>query len=629
MKSKIIKILISYLITEVIFLIFSQSLFLDLGILDAHSGLLFVFGLLFGPYGALGAVLGDLTIDIFTGFDDPQFLTIHFISAIVSFSVSYLAYKLWYTEFITKKITKPKLDNIYHLMLFLSSILICGLIFSGVHAIMEGIFFGPAYDELFFVSYFMNFINIAFITGILGIWICNKIDFVETPKISKRPLNKKLYRILFYLLLLVSILSTASLVLNLGTNISIVEIALIMILLIAYLTKPFKNEIKESAKNTIVENVIRNFLIISLIITVLGVIFSILSYDYIMTLPKASIYLLFIPALIISDTILILFFIPGIIILRYIENKVLKPISSFSEIEEFIKENEKIESEGLVEIYSKYISEQNEIGTLARSYTDLINHNNNYIENIHEIQGEKERIKAELDIATKIQAENLPVRAIENESFTVNGYSHPAKEVGGDFFDYYMLDEDNLAIVIGDASGKGVPAALIAMITQVRLKEMLDHVQNPAEVLYRLNNQLNENNSEAMFLTLWLGIYNRKNKKLTYSNAGHNPPLIKKNNKFEYLNIDAGIVLGIMEDYEYEKEEILLDDEIILYTDGITDANNIDNEMYSEERLLNFMNRFKSNNDLIRPLLNDISRFTKGAEQYDDMTLVYLKIKND
>ncbi len=629
MKSKVIKILISYLITEIIFLITSQPIFVDLGISNAHSGVLFVFGLLFGPYGALGAVFGDLTIDIFTGFDDPQFLTMHFISAIVSFAVSYLAYKLWYTEFITKNITKPKLDNIYHLMLFLSSILICGLIFAGVHAIMDGVFYGPAYDEFFFVSYFLNFINFAFITGILGIWICNKFDFFETPKISKRPLNKKLYRTLFYLLLIVSIFSSASLVLNLGAKISIAELALIIILLIAYLTKPFKNEIMESARNTIVENVIRTFLIISLIIAVLGLVFSILSYDYILTLPKASIYLLFMPALIISDAVLILFFIPGIIILRYIENKVLKPISSFSEIEEFIKENEKIESEGLVEIYSKYISEQNEIGTLARSYTELINHNNNYIENIHEIEGEKERIKAELDIATKIQAANLPTRAIKNKSFTVNGYSHPAKEVGGDFFDYYMLDDDNLAIVIGDASGKGVPAALIAMITQVTLKEMLDHVQNPTEVMYRLNNKLSENNSEAMFLTLWFGIYNRKSKKLTFSNAGHNPPLIKKNNKFEYLNVDAGIVLGVMEDYEYKQEEIHLDDELILYTDGITDANSIENEMYGEERLLNFFNRFESDKDPIRPLLDDISSFTKGAEQYDDMTMVYLKIKDD
>lgn len=137
----------------------------------------------------------------------------------------------------------------------------------------------------------------------------------------------------------------------------------------------------------------------------------------------------------------------------------------------------------MIDVYSKYINEKNEIGTLARSYTDLINHNNNYIENIREIEGEKERINAELDIATRIQAAALPTKSIESDEFIANGYSHPAKEVGGDFFDYYMIDDDNLAIVIGDASGKGVPAALFAMITQVLIKQMLEHDKDPSKVL--------------------------------------------------------------------------------------------------------------------------------------------------
>ena len=211
--------------------------------------------------------------------------------------------------------------------------------------------------------------------------------------------------------------------------------------------------------------------------------------------------------------------------------------------------------------------------------------------------------------------------------YVVNGYSKPAKEVGGDFFDYYPLDEDNLAIIIGDASGKGVPAAILAMITQVRIKQLIKNELNPSKVLYLLNNQLCENNSESMFLTLWLGVYNNKTGKLTFSNAGHNPPLIKENGKFRYLNIDSGIVLGIMEDFDYTNEEITLTNELVVYTDGITDANNNDNKMYGEDRLLNFFNRFKLDKDPIRPLLNDINDFTKDAKQFDDMTLLYLKIK--
>jgi sigma-B regulation protein RsbU (phosphoserine phosphatase) len=320
-----------------------------------------------------------------------------------------------------------------------------------------------------------------------------------------------------------------------------------------------------------------------------------------------------------------MFFIPGVAILKYIESKVIMPISSFSEIEKFIKEDEKIETEGLVNTYSRYVNEKNEIGTLARSYTELINHNNNYIENIRQIEGEKERIKAELDIATKIQAANLPTEAIANDDFLVDGYSHPAKEVGGDFFDYYMIDDDNLAIVIGDASGKGVPAALLAMITQVMIKQMAEHESDPSMILYSLNNQLAKNNPESMFITLWLGIYNLKSKRITFSNAGHNPPLIKENGEFKYLDIDTGIVIGIMEDFDYVTEEIGLTNELVLYTDGITDANNKDNEMYGEDRLLEFFNGFKSDDDPIVPLLRNISEFTEDAEQYDDMTLLYLK----
>ena len=331
--------------------------------------------------------------------------------------------------------------------------------------------------------------------------------------------------------------------------------------------------------------------------------------------------------MILVDILLLIFFIPSFSVLRYIEIKVIEPIMSFSKIKDLIHENEKIDSEKLVGIYSRYVNEETEIGTLARSYTDLINFNNNYIENIHEIESEKERIKAELDIATRIQAANLPTQSIVNDDYTVNGYSHPAEEVGGDFFDYYQLNDDDLAIVIGDASGKGVPAALLAMISQVMIKQLLNNELNPSKVLYSLNNQLCEHNPESMFITLWLGIYNRTNKRLTFSNAGHNPPLIKENGEFRYLDIDSGIVLGIMNDFEYVDEEITLGNELVLYTDGITDANNTQNEMYGENRLLNFFNGFKLDEDPIGFLLNDIKEFTGDAKQYDDMTLLYLKIK--
>ena len=623
MKTKLKQFTISFIILVIVNLVMSNAIFFEMGIENSHVGLLYVLGLLFGPYGALGAVLGNVAVDLYNGYTIIEILP----SAIISFGVSYLAYKIWYSGFRNKRITKPKLDNIEHLILFLLSIIICGLIYSSAHANLIGIFFSVEHDEIFFISYFMNFINIAFIFGVIFLWISEKIDFVAIPKTSQKQANKKAYRILFYMLLIVTIISSLLLVLELNMHVQYAQIILITALLFFYLTKPFNYEILPNIENTITEKIIRNFLIITLAIAIFGVMISVLSYNTITHFENLNIYIYLMPLLIITDVILILFFAPGIVILRYIENKVIKPISSFSEIEGFIQENEKIEAEGLVEVYSKYINEQNEIGTLARSYTDLINHNNHYIENIREIEGEKERINAELDIATRIQASALPTEAIENNDFIVNGYSKPAKEVGGDFFDYYQIDDENLAIIIGDASGKGVPAAILAMITQVIIKQLLKQYRDPSQVLYHLNNLLSEKNSESMFLTLWLGIYNKTTNELIFSNAGHNPPIIKEKGGFRYMEIDSGIVLGIMEDFDYVCERTTLSEEIIIYTDGITDANNEDNEMYGEERLLNFFNENKSDNDPIKPLLDNISDFTQNAEQYDDMTLLYLKIK--
>lgn len=272
------------------------------------------------------------------------------------------------------------------------------------------------------------------------------------------------------------------------------------------------------------------FLLATLFIVILGLIISsdhvlITAVDRIFPIDFYEVKL---SIMIFIDILLIIFFIPSLAVLKYVEHKVISPITSFSKIEKFVEKGNKIESDGLIDVYSHYLNENDEIGMLARSYTDLINYTNEYIENIHEIEGEKERIKAELNIAEKIQRSNLPNHSIENEDYTVYGFSKPAKEVGGDFYDHYPIDDDNVAVIIGDASGKGVPAALLSTITQSIIRQLLKSETDPSKVLYMLNNQLCENNTECMFVTLWLGIYNNKTKSITFSNAGHNPPLLWK-----------------------------------------------------------------------------------------------------
>ena len=621
MKNKLKKIIIPAILMVIFEMVLTSTDLLDLGLYCPHVGLFFVFGLLLGPYGALGGVIGHIIISINKGCVPIEMLC----SSIYSFGISYLAYKLWYSDFRNQKIIKPRLDSIYHLTIFIAIIFLCGLIFAVVHETLFSLYlFTTDLNEYSTLVFFLNFTNIAFVTGIISIWLSKKIDFIETPKTTNKHVNKKLYRILFYLLVIVTVIALISKI-SADNQTLLAETILIGVLLFGYLTKPFVHKIESPERDSIIEDIIQKFLIIILVISILGMIISHFMYHLINIDANLTIYVM--QGLIINDVIIILSFIPGTIILRYTEKKVIQPISSFSKIEKFIKENEKIESEGLVNLYSNYLNEKNEIGTLAKSYTELINHNNNYIENIHQIEGEKERIKAELEIASTIQDSTLPHEDIKNENYHITGYSHPAKEVGGDFFDYYELDEDNLAIVIGDVSDKGVPAALLAMITQVMIKQILNHERDPSKVLSLINDQLYKNNPEAMFVSLWLGIYNKNTKKLIFSNAGHTLPLIKEDGHFKYLNINPGIILAILEDFEYETEEITLSDELILYTDGITDATNDNEECYGEDRLLDFFNKFKSDNDPIIPLLDDINNFIGKQEQFDDITLIIFKVR--
>lgn len=629
MKNKIKKILIPFILLMIFNLGFSNIQTLgEFGIFSPHVGVIFISGLLFGPYGALGATIANFICDLITGFT----IEVSLPSEIFTFGVSLLAYKLWYSNLIDgNEITPPSLNNYSQLALFLLDLIICATLYSVTHGNLIGILLPPLNIEYFIAAqYFMNFINISFVLGIISIWISKKIDFVHTPKTTTKTVNKKAYKAIFYLIIILVAVNGILLFIPVNNGILIVNLCVLAILLYAYLTKPFEHEVKKIKENTISQKVMRIFLITTLIMVILAIVITFMldSGHFINANGLDKIFPTS-PLLMLVNIISILFFIPTYLILRYIEKNMIQPISSFSEVEEFIHENQKIESEGLLEIYSKYLDEKNEIGTLARSYTDLINNNNHYIENIHKIESEKERINAELDIARRIQQSNLPTESIETDEYIIDGYSQPAKEVGGDFFDYYDIDGENLVIVIGDASGKGVPAAILATITQKLIKHLLKSEKDPSQILFLLNNELCENNAETMFITLWIGIYNKTTKMITFSNAGHNPPLVCEDGEFKYLNIDTGLVLGVMEDFEFKKEEIKLSKEIILFTDGITDANNDEDKMYGSERLLNFFNKFESDEDPIKPLFNDITNFTRDIEQFDDMTILYLKDKHD
>lgn len=255
-----------------------------------------------------------------------------------------------------------------------------------------------------------------------------------------------------------------------------------------------------------------------------------------------------------------------------------------------------------------------------------------------EITKSNERIDTELNLASAIQMNMLPEvdnPFPEHNEIDIYASMTPAKEVGGDFYDMFLIDDDHLAICMADVSGKGIPASLFMMISKILIKNVSKMNVDITETFTKVNNMLCDGNKTDIFVTCWFGILNLKNGKLNFVNAGHNPPLLysKKTNKFDYLKTKPNFVLGGMKDTKYDKYEIDISegDRLFLYTDGIVEANSIKNELYGETRLLAFLN---SNIDLsvketIIEIKKDIDIFVAGNEQFDDITMLELLYKNN
>lgn len=248
---------------------------------------------------------------------------------------------------------------------------------------------------------------------------------------------------------------------------------------------------------------------------------------------------------------------------------------------------------------------------------------------------EKERIGAELHVATQIQTSMLPCvfpAFPEYEEFDIYASTNPAKEVGGDFYDFFLVDKDHLALVMADVSGKGVPAALFMMITKTLLKNVVQSGLSPKAALESVNNQLLENNEAGMFVTVWLGIYEISTGKLTAANAGHEYPAIKRaDGLFELLRDKHGFVMGGMENVKYQEYELALHagDILFLYTDGVAEATDGNNQLYGTDRMLKALNRKPdaSSKELLLALGADMERFVGEAMQFDDITMMALQVR--
>ena len=332
------------------------------------------------------------------------------------------------------------------------------------------------------------------------------------------------------------------------------------------------------------------------------------------------------------NMLLIAFAVIGLTILAYIffvGRVVTKPIGKLAAFTKNITET------GVFENQRISLKTGDEIEQLGNSFNYMLEKLEGYIANLSRVTAEKERIGAELDIAKNIQASMLPCifpAFPERREFDIYATMDPAKEVGGDFYDFFMVDGRHLAIVMADVSGKGVPAALFMVIGKTLINDHTVPGKDLGEVFTEVNNMLCESNSEGLFITAFEGVLDLATGEFNFVNAGHEMPFIlKAGGEFEPYKIRPGFVLAGMENMKYRAGSITLGvgDKIFQYTDGVTEATSSENELYGMDRLKNALNSVKNTApaEILGAVKADIDKFVSGAPQFDDITMLCLEYK--
>ena len=318
-------------------------------------------------------------------------------------------------------------------------------------------------------------------------------------------------------------------------------------------------------------------------------------------------------------------------LIKVVNTALVKPINSLaSAASSYVeaKEEGEVSALALLDVHTG-----DEVENLSHALKRMERDINGYIENLTHVTAEKERIGAELSVATHIQASMLPCifPAFPNRrEFDIYATMTPAKEVGGDFYDFFLVDDDHLAVVIADVSGKGVPAALFMVIAKTLIKDHTQSGKPPEEVFTEVNRQLCEANDENLFVTAWMGVLEISTGKLVYVNAGHNPPVIgRKNGETEFLRSRPGFVLAGLDFTKYRAGslELMPGDLLYLYTDGVTEAMNTAQELYGEERLKRTLdaNVSAAPEEIFKAVKKDLDDFVADAPQFDDITMLAMR----
>ncbi len=599
-----------------------------------------VIGLLFGPFASLGVNLVNFVNNVVTGVP-IQFCCLDFFTV---FLTSYIPYRLWYSVGMDRDDRPPVLDSVRNIAKFIVMMIVSSLVYTVLYNITYGLMDGQFVLNFEDIVRFINVLSFSFLFGLAAILLLRYLGirfyspkFGGTPDDFRRTVDPRFYDLILGLGILLPLL-----VLNLSPKgPAIPAMALLTyVMLFAFLLKPIESarmdeltvRIKGLEINkfnrSLIERMIVIFILYGLMICLvfgaaasMGILDDVFGWGYDVTV------------LFYMSTGLLVFFVPALVFLWYLEKYITDPIGELSEASRnFISNDHEFSSEEFEYSCRDLVNDDSEIGELARSLTKMTSDMEEYVEDLRKLNSQQEMYRAELNVAKSIQESFVPTNfsVVDGSGASIAAVMDAAKYVGGDFYDFFMIDTDHLAISIGDVSGKGVPAALFMAVTKYLIEGQSRPGFSPDEIFSKVNIGLCRNNEQNMFVTSWIGILELTTGKLTYCNAGHNPPIIARvGQKPELMVGPRSLILGAREGVKYRAAELTMEpgDRILLYTDGVTEANDHFNGFYGIERLMAVMDRSAEAqlNDQIRMVTDDIAEFTRHATQFDDITMLLLR----
>lgn len=625
-----------------------SSLMLSLGLFPA-------IGLLFGPWGALGCSVASVVFRICTGVDLP----LSMVTGFNSLMLAYIPYRVWYSTMQDVRPKVPVLGTSHNMAKVLIVMVVSSVIYTSIDHMSYMAIVGPEQVWIRNLYTLMSTLPTSIVLVMVCILVTGTLKMQHwTPRIKME--RDALDRIDPKVFLVAGISIPVVMVLS-GFNDATIVIGTVVVMALSVFVcirptmsvrqrdRPTYNASKRinTFDNQVNDRIIIifNFLGLGILAAIMALFQAGLLSDIPLMMDLAyanegfggippevlgadlSAYT-YLTLAAIALSAVILFF------LEFIERSVVDPMKSMARnTKDFVVSEAVMSADDMHDKCKPYLKRNDEIGDLARSIEKMARNVANYVKDIDSLTKDKQAYRAELAIARQIQMGLVPkdFDIVDGMGVRIDGVMEAAKYVGGDLYDFMILDGGKIALSVGDVSGKGVPAALFMSRTKALMEDHTVHRSNPAEVFTEVNNALAKENNQMLFVSSWLGIMDTYSGSIDFANAGHCPPLVWRyeTKRAEYVEMEPCPVLGVVPDAEYRVESITLSpgDRIMIYTDGVTEANDSYEEFYGSDRLREVFEDTAGNTigDQIKVIREDIKTFVGNAEQFDDITILVLE----